>query len=246
MKINELAAVIFSMFIVKFLYDAPIDAVFILPIFFIGFYLLFKLSPTYDYSSLFSTSLFVLILAFFFFSRPTFTIGILILIVVFLFYNYPIFLFKKGFKEEKDVYIKKNMKVVFSYKKEGLSKDIISIIEEVESSTKDNTGLVVNFCLNYGGRSEIVDACKKIIDDKIDKNDITEDLFKDYLYNKLPDIDLMIRTSGEQRISNFMLWSLSYSELYFTKTYFPAFTTTELLEIIDDFNNRDRRYGNAK
>lgn len=160
--------------------------------------------------------------------------------------DYLMNLFKKGFKEEKDVYIKKNMKVVFSYKKEGLSKDIISIIEEVEFSTKDNTGLVVNFCLNYGGRSEIVDACKKIIDDKIDKNDITEDLFKDYLYNKLPDIDLMIRTSGEQRISNFMLWSLSYSELYFTKTYFPAFTTTELLEIIDDFNNRDRRYGNAK
>lgn len=160
--------------------------------------------------------------------------------------DYLMNLFKKGFKEEKDVYIKKNMKVVFSYKKEGLSNDIISIIEEVESSTKDNTGLVVNFCLNYGGRSEIVDACKKIIDDKIDKNDITEDLFKDYLYNKLPDIDLMIRTSGEQRISNFMLWSLSYSELYFTKTYFPAFTTTELLEIIDDFNNRDRRYGNAK
>ena len=160
--------------------------------------------------------------------------------------DYLMNLFKKGFKEEKDVYIKKNMKVVFSYKKEGLSKDIISIIEEVESSTKANTGLVVNFCLNYGGRSEIVDACKKIIDDKIDKNDITEDLFKDYLYNKLPDIDLMIRTSGEQRISNFMLWSLSYSELYFTKTYFPVFTTTELLEIIDDFNNRDRRYGNAK
>lgn len=160
--------------------------------------------------------------------------------------DYLMNLFKKGFKEEKDVYIKKNMKVVFSYKKEGLSKDIMSIIEEVESSTKDNTGLVVNFCLNYGGRSEIVDACKKIIDDKINKNDITEDLFKDYLYNKLPDIDLMIRTSGEQRISNFMLWSLSYSELYFTKTYFPAFTTTELLEIIDDFNNRDRRYGNAK
>lgn len=160
--------------------------------------------------------------------------------------DYLMNLFKKGFKEEKDVYIKKNMKVVFSGKKEGLSNDIISIIEEIESSTKDNTGLVVNFCLNYGGRSEIVDACKKIIDDKIDKNDITEDLFKDYLYNKLPDIDLMIRTSGEQRISNFMLWSLSYSELYFTKTYFPAFTTTELLEIIDDFNNRDRRYGNAK
>lgn len=160
--------------------------------------------------------------------------------------DYLMNLFKKGFKEEKDVYIKKNMKVVFSGKKEGLSNDIISIIEEIESSTKDNTGLVVNFCLNYGGRSEIVDACKKIIDDKIDKNDITESLFSKYLYKELPDIDLMIRTSGEQRISNFMLWSLSYSELYFTKTYFPAFTATELLEIIDDFNNRDRRYGNAK
>ena len=160
--------------------------------------------------------------------------------------DYLMNLFKKGFKEEKDIYIKKNMKVVFSGKKEGLSNDIISIIEEVESSTKDNTGLVVNFCLNYGGRSEIVDACKKIIDDKIDKNDITESLFSKYLYKELPDIDLMIRTSGEQRISNFMLWSLSYSELYFTKTYFPAFTTNELLEIIDDFNNRDRRYGNAK
>lgn len=160
--------------------------------------------------------------------------------------DYLMNLFKKGFKEEKDVYIKKNMKVVFSGKKEGLSNDIISIIEEIESSTKDNTGLVVNFCLNYGGRSEIVDACKKIIDDKVDKNDITESLFSKYLYKELPDIDLMIRTSGEQRISNFMLWSLSYSELYFTKTYFPAFTTNELLEIIDDFNNRDRRYGNAK
>lgn len=160
--------------------------------------------------------------------------------------DYLMNLFKKGFKEEKDIYIKKNMKVVFSGKKEGLSNDIISIIEEVESSTKDNTGLVVNFCLNYGGRSEIVDACKKIIDDKIDKNDITESLFSKYLYKELPDIDLMIRTSGEQRISNFILWSLSYSELYFTKTYFPAFTTNELLEIIDDFNNRDRRYGNAK
>lgn len=160
--------------------------------------------------------------------------------------DYLMNLFKKGFKEEKDIYIKKNMKVVFSGKKEGLSNDIISIIGEIESSTKDNTGLVVNFCLNYGGRSEIVDACKKIIDDKIDKNDITESLFSKYLYKELPDIDLMIRTSGEQRISNFMLWSLSYSELYFTKTYFPAFTTNELLEIIDDFNNRDRRYGNAK
>ena len=160
--------------------------------------------------------------------------------------DYLMKLFKKGFKEEKDVYIKKNMKVVFSGKKEGLSNDIISIIKEIESSTKDNTGLVVNFCLNYGGRSEIVDACKKIIGDKIDKDDITESLFSKYLYKDLPDIDLMIRTSGEQRISNFMLWSLSYSELYFTKTYFPAFTTNELLEIIDDFNNRDRRYGNAK
>ena len=104
--------------------------------------------------------------------------------------------------------------------------------------------------LNYGGRSDIVDACKKIVNAKennvIKYEDITEDLFSKYLYNELPDIDLMIRTSGEQRISNFMLWNLSYSELFFTKTYFPDFTKDELLEIIKDFNNRDRRYGNAK
>lgn len=155
-------------------------------------------------------------------------------------------LFRKGFNEEKETYKKKNMKVLFSGKKENLSEDIIKIISEIEEETKFNTGLIVNFCLNYGGRSDIVDACKKIVEDKINKDDITEDLFSKYLYNELPDIDLMIRTSGEQRISNFMLWNLSYSELFFTKTYFPDFTKDELLEIIEDFNNRDRRYGNAK
>lgn len=155
-------------------------------------------------------------------------------------------LFRKGFNEEKETYKKKNMKVLFSGKKENLSEDIIKIISEIEEETKLNTGLIVNFCLNYGGRSDIVDACKKIVEDKINKDDITEDLFSKYLYNELPDIDLMIRTSGEQRISNFMLWNLSYSELFFTKTYFPDFTKDELLEIIEDFNNRDRRYGNAK
>lgn len=155
-------------------------------------------------------------------------------------------LFRKGFNEEKETYKKKNMKVLFSGKKENLSEDIIKIISEIEEETKFNTGLIVNFCLNYGGRSDIVDACKKIVEDKINKDDITEDLFSKYLYNELPDIDLMIRTSGEQRISNFMLWNLSYSEFFFTKTYFPDFTKDELLEIIKDFNNRDRRYGNAK
>ena len=157
--------------------------------------------------------------------------------------DYLMNLFKKGFKEEKDVYIKKNMKVVFSGKKEGLSNDIISIIEEIESSTKDNTGLVVNFCLNYGGRSEIVDACKKIIDDKIDKNDITESLFSKYLYKELPDIDLMIRTSGEQRISNFMLWQLSYAELYFPNCYFPDFNESEYDKALIEYTKRDRRFG---
>lgn len=159
-------------------------------------------------------------------------------------------LFRKGFNEEKETYKKKNMKVLFSGKKENLSEDIIKIISEIEEETKFNTGLIVNFCLNYGGRSDIVDACKKIVNAKennvIKYEDITEDLFSKYLYNELPDIDLMIRTSGEQRISNFMLWNLSYSEFFFTKTYFPDFTKDELLEIIKDFNNRDRRYGNAK
>lgn len=114
--------------------------------------------------------------------------------------------------------------------------------------TKDNTALTVNLALNYGGRTEIVDACRSIAlavrDGRVRPDDITEELFAEYLYTKgLPDPDLMIRTSGEFRISNYLLWQLSYAELYVTDTLWPDFGAEDLEKAIGEFRRRDRRYG---
>ena len=123
-------------------------------------------------------------------------------------------------------------------------------MKKLEERTKDHTGLIVNFCLNYGGRAEIVDATKKIASElkegKIKEEDITEEYFSTRLYNKLPDVDFVIRTSGEQRISNFLLWEISYAEFLFVNTYFPDFDEKCFDEAISKYYNRDRRFGNAK
>ena len=156
-------------------------------------------------------------------------------------------LFTKWFKIINKQYKNKNIKILFSGRKENLDKKIIKEIESLEHETNDNTGLIVNFCLNYGGRAEIVDATKKIcsdvINDKININNLDEKIFGEYLYNNLPDLDLLIRTSGEQRISNFMLWQLSYAELFFTNTLFPDFTYEEFANIVNSYMKRDRRFG---
>ena len=138
----------------------------------------------------------------------------------------------------------------FKKVKRYLKKEIVDAINELENATKENTGLVVNFCLSYGGRQEIVDATKKISEKVLNKEikieDINEELFKKYLYNDLPDVDFLIRTSGENRISNFMLWQLSYAEFYFPKVYFPDFTPESLEEAIKEYEKRDRRFGKIK
>ncbi len=164
--------------------------------------------------------------------------------------NYLMELFMKWFKKAKDKYQNANIKVLFSSQKSYLKKEIVDAINELENATKENTGLVVNFCLSYGGRQEIVDATKKISEKVLNKEikieDINEELFKKYLYNDLPDVDFLIRTSGENRISNFMLWQLSYAEFYFPKTYFPDFTPESLEEAIKEYEKRDRRFGKIK
>ena len=164
--------------------------------------------------------------------------------------NYLMELFMKWFKKAKDKYQSANIKVLFSSQKSYLKKEIVDAINELEDATKENTGLVVNFCLSYGGRQEIVDATKKISEKVLNKEikieDINEELFKKYLYNDLPDVDFLIRTSGENRISNFMLWQLSYAEFYFPKTYFPDFTPESLEEAIKEYEKRDRRFGKIK
>ena len=164
--------------------------------------------------------------------------------------NYLMDLFLKWFTTVKKEYRQENIKIYFSGRKEYLKPNIVKAMETLEEETKDNTGLVVNFCLSYGGRAEIVDATKNIIQ-KIQNNEITidaidEDLFAKNLYHELPDVDFLIRTSGENRISNFMLWQISYAEFYFPKVYFPDFDTNELEKAFREYESRDRRFGKVK
>lgn len=142
---------------------------------------------------------------------------------------------------------KENVKIVFSGRREFLPKKVLEVMDKVIKTTKDNNNGILNVCLNYGGQAEIVDATKKMIDDvlekRIKKEEINEELFSKYLYNDLPPIDFLIRTSGELRISNFILWQLVYAELYFPKTYFPDFKEKEFDEAILEYNKRNRRFG---
>ena len=133
-----------------------------------------------------------------------------------------------------------NIKIVVSGLRDSLSKDVLKCIDNVVELTKNNTDGVLNVCLNYGGRREIVDAVNKIKEANIT---VTEDNFGKYLYNELPDLDFVIRTSGEERISNFMLWQISYAEFYFPKVYFPDFDEKEFDKALEIYNNRNRRFG---
>lgn len=155
-------------------------------------------------------------------------------------------LFVLMFKRDKDFFIKNNIKVVFSGRDEPLPKKVIDARDKLTLLTKDNTGGIVNICLNYGGRAEIVDATKRIVKDGINPDDIDEKLFSKYMYQELPDVDFMIRTSGELRLSNFLLWENSYAEFYFPNIYFPDFKAKDFDEAILVYNKRDRRFGGIK
>jgi len=161
--------------------------------------------------------------------------------------DYLMNLFVTMFKQNYKTLKKENIKIVFSGRKTLLPKKVLKIIDKVSNETKDNDKCVLNVCLNYGGHTEIIDAVKKIVydvqDRKLNVEQIDEDIFSKYLYNDLQPIDFLIRTSGEMRISNFMLWQLSYAELYFPQIYFPDFKKEEFDEAILEYNKRDRRFG---
>ena len=161
--------------------------------------------------------------------------------------KYLMDMFVREFKKEYVSLHKDNIKVIFSGRKSGLRSDVLDAMEEISSLTKDNTGGVFNICLNYGGHAEIVDATKDIVklvlDNKLSIDDITEEEFAKHLYQDLPPIDLMIRTSGEVRLSNFMLWQLSYAEMYFPDCHWPAFSESEFDKAIRSYNGRERRFG---
>jgi undecaprenyl diphosphate synthase len=117
-------------------------------------------------------------------------------------------------------------------------------IHEAEEKTKHNTRGTLLLCLDYGGQQEIVEATKRIVEDGIAADDITPELISKYLYAPdVPPLDLIIRTSGEQRLSNFMMWESTYSELSFSKGYWPDFSETDLVYEIDNYIQRQRRFG---
>ena len=141
-----------------------------------------------------------------------------------------------------------NIKINILGSREELSKSLQKSIEETEEKTKNNTGIVFNIAFNYGGRNEIVNAVKNIAKDikenKIDIEDIIEELISNNLYTKnMPDPDLLIRTSGEIRTSNFLPWQLVYSEFVFVSKNWPDFSEEDLLEAIEEYQRRNRKFG---
>ena len=141
-----------------------------------------------------------------------------------------------------------NIKFQTIGRKDRIPKAVLEVIERVTEETKNNTGLILNLAFNYGSRCELVDAIRliahQIKDRRITPEQINEDLISEFLYTKnLPDPDLLVRTSGEKRISNFLLWQLSYAEFYFTEKYWPEFDVQEFKKAILDYQNRERRFG---
>lgn len=153
----------------------------------------------------------------------------------------------KKFRSDAKYFMENNVKVIFSGRKENLRKDVIDAMEYIANLTKDNEMGILNICLNYGSHTEIVDMTKKIAtlvkEGKIDIEDINEELVNKNLYQELAPIDFLIRTSGEMRLSNFMLWQNSYAEFYFPNIHFPDFNSEEFDKAIIEYTRRDRRFG---
>jgi undecaprenyl diphosphate synthase len=161
--------------------------------------------------------------------------------------KYLMDIFVEWFHKECDEIHEEDIKVVFSGRKDNLRPDVLEAMETITERTKDNKKGIFNICLNYGGQQEIVDATKRIAEEvkegKLAIEDINTDMMYKYMYQELPPVDFMIRTSGEERVSNFLLYEISYAEMYFPKVKFPDFNEEEFEKAIDIYNQRDRRLG---
>lgn len=144
--------------------------------------------------------------------------------------------------------IKNNVKLQIIGSRENVAKNVLEAIDEAVNKTSSCTGMILLMAFNYGAKNEIVQAVKQIAtlvkNDNLEINDISEKTIDENLYTKdIPPVDLLIRTSGEIRVSNFLLWQLAYAEMYFTKIYWPDFHTKQLYEAIHEYQSRNRRYG---
>ena len=152
---------------------------------------------------------------------------------------------RETIRRRRDELHERNVKIQFIGRENWrIPKGLLNDMEEARQLTKKNTGLVFTVAFNYGGRAELVDAVKEIIKSGVDETKITEKKISTYLYNnQMPDADLIIRTSGEERLSNFLLWQSAYSELLFLEDLWPDFTRTTFQEAIKEYQRRTRRFG---
>lgn len=158
--------------------------------------------------------------------------------------KYLMTLMNKAFSEELEELNKLGFKINIIGSRDRISKTIKKNIEKIENETKNNKKAILNICFNYGGRLEIVEAVKKIVEEGIEVEKINEELIGKYIWFKgQPEPDLIVRTSGEKRLSGFLTWTSVYSELYFPRCYWPDFDEKELDKAIKEFNKRNRRFG---
>ncbi|CCU79263.1 Undecaprenyl pyrophosphate synthetase [Halanaerobium saccharolyticum subsp. saccharolyticum DSM 6643] len=157
-------------------------------------------------------------------------------------------LMRQTMRNEVEELIEKGVKVKFIGRKDALSENLTDEIEYIEQSSTNNKKLTLNIAFNYGGRAEITDAAKRLAEaykaDKLSLDQFDENNFSDYLYNKeLKEVELLIRTGGDMRLSNFLLWQSAYAELYFTDKFWPDFEEKDLIKAIEEFKQRERRFG---
>jgi undecaprenyl diphosphate synthase len=142
------------------------------------------------------------------------------------------------------LFAERNVRLRIIGSRENVSDRILKAIDDAEATTKDNTGGTLIVCFNYGGQLEIADAVKKIVQEGVTADDVTPELIAQNLYApEVPAIDMLVRTSGEQRISNFMLWRAAYSELMFIDKLWPDMTKDDVAAIIEEYSKRHRRFG---
>lgn len=150
----------------------------------------------------------------------------------------------KAVEKYLDEFHKKNIKIVVAGTREKLEENVLTAVQKTEEKTKHNSGGTLILCFSYGGRQEIVDAVQSLVKNGTSSDEIDEAAIAKQLYQpEVPDVDLIIRTSGEQRTSGFMLWRAAYAELVFCDKYWPDFTTGDLTECIQKYNQRNRRFG---
>jgi undecaprenyl diphosphate synthase len=156
-------------------------------------------------------------------------------------------LLKRYLRLELDTLNRNNIRFAVIGRTDELSSDVLAELTAGQEATARNTGMLFNIALNYGGRAEIVDAARRAIEAGIPAADLDERKFAEYLYTAgQPDPDLLIRTSGEMRVSNFLLWQIAYSEIWVTDTLWPDFRRRHLLDAVVAYQKRDRRYGGLK